>query len=1189
MKRFLKRALAVSLAVVMLVGSAPLSGFVGLDLPNLFDFKAEALSTDDYLDYSVFEMEYLMSQLEHDGTILNGSVDIYSKVINDDMFHRDVYEVYSADVNLQGATFAAVQLWDNDINLIAHPEHFYSVILMDLLQNNELLDYSVDSLKSNVVSNTNKVVEEAYEASADSLIESLGIENLKEYMNSDFNRLSDTERVILGDQLIDCNRFSMEYADVMDALALLDVVADVGTTISNAISRANSLYAIAGFNKNNITLLLDMYHRSGNSDLKTAILDIVGIYSELDSAEEIYTALNGNITSYAVDSLLFTTTKLVASTLFKSALGLATFVWDIGSAVTNMLFDVSDVATCYMVIEASTLIEDELRSLMSSYRSSYLSSKTSANAEKCKTVYNLTLANQYYALSAVKKLAYSSFGNGSLWGMVKSAFGCQDYQTVADICDSQMSIVEGRYYKWVSLAQKMYKNVYGVSFSHATAAPTVSVSSVSFERSSYTLFMNEGILNRATAYPTNAVDREVYYSSSDPSVAVVGAYGNITAVSYGEAVITATTLNGKSASCKITVLPYDATVVDGSYTIDKFYDGVTDVIIPSSVNGISITKIGDYAFKDASVTSVEILDNIKKIGEYAFYGCSVLTSVKLPNSITELNDYTFYYCESLKHIKVPDSVIAIGNSVFGYCRALESVEISNSVTAIGNLAFYYCDSLANLTIPDSVTTIGKDVLDCCYGLENVIIGNGVTAIENEMFRNFDKLIKIIIGNNVTTIGEYAFESCDSLTSVMFGNKVVAIGKGAFQSCDSLEVITVPNGVTIIDDYTFAACGNLKTVNLPNSVTKIGSNVFSRCRNLVNVIIPYGVVSIGENAFSGCQSIESIIIPNGVTSIAERTFQQCKNLREIHIPIGVTKIGDYAFWNLNFLTDVSYAGSEQQWNNISVGNNNSSLLNARIHFYQEHDYHECVKQYIGFVNPSTTKDGYKCYQCTCGMRYEELIPGTRLTAMNGVEIIFDDSLICSVGVGETSLDDYLDFEINSYEWQYETLNGTLGTGSKAIITDGADIIGEYTVVIFGDIDGNGWYDANDAFLVKMLVSGLLTREVVGEAVYKAADCNHDGAVDELDVQLLERASVLLDNVNQSATQAELESNSFYIEYCSVIDQSAGIEADSEPEKDTVQPPVETQPESDVRFDIEAIFRFIFSIFEKMFTVIISLIG
>ena len=57
----------------------------------------------------------------------------------------------------------------------------------------------------------------------------------------------------------------------------------------------------------------------------------------------------------------------------------------------------------------------------------------------------------------------------------------------------------------------------------------------------------------ATVLPANAANRTVAWSSSAPAVASVDENGRVTAKSAGTAVITATTVNGKSASCTFTV------------------------------------------------------------------------------------------------------------------------------------------------------------------------------------------------------------------------------------------------------------------------------------------------------------------------------------------------------------------------------------------------------------------------------------------------------------------------------------------------------------------------------------------------------------------------------------------------------------------------------------------------------------
>ena len=57
----------------------------------------------------------------------------------------------------------------------------------------------------------------------------------------------------------------------------------------------------------------------------------------------------------------------------------------------------------------------------------------------------------------------------------------------------------------------------------------------------------------ATVLPVNAANRTVAWSSSAPAVASVDENGKVTAKSAGTAVITATTVNGKTASCTFTV------------------------------------------------------------------------------------------------------------------------------------------------------------------------------------------------------------------------------------------------------------------------------------------------------------------------------------------------------------------------------------------------------------------------------------------------------------------------------------------------------------------------------------------------------------------------------------------------------------------------------------------------------------
>ena len=82
--------------------------------------------------------------------------------------------------------------------------------------------------------------------------------------------------------------------------------------------------------------------------------------------------------------------------------------------------------------------------------------------------------------------------------------------------------------------------------------PTIAVTGVSLNKTSLSLAIGNSETLTATISPSNATNKAVSWSSSDTSVATVS-NGKITAKKSGTATITATSNNGKKATCKVTV------------------------------------------------------------------------------------------------------------------------------------------------------------------------------------------------------------------------------------------------------------------------------------------------------------------------------------------------------------------------------------------------------------------------------------------------------------------------------------------------------------------------------------------------------------------------------------------------------------------------------------------------------------
>ena len=390
---------------------------------------------------------------------------------------------------------------------------------------------------------------------------------------------------------------------------------------------------------------------------------------------------------------------------------------------------------------------------------------------------------------------------------------------------------------------------------------------------------------------------------------------------------------------------------DETVEISKYTGNDAEVIIPSEIDGYTVTSIGFEAFLDCkSLISVKIPHEVVNIGQWTFCGCSNLVSVDIQGRIETISLSMFNGCINLTNVTIPDSVIKIDEYAFACCYSLKSIDLPESITSIGVSAFSDCKTLKSIIIPSDVTSISDDTFYNCCSLEKITIPSSVTSIGECAFINCKNLANITIPESVTSIGKCAFQYCENLKSIVLPSKIKNIEFGTFGGCTNLaninisgvenidewafssiegiECITLPESVISISDNAFASCINLKSITIPSRATNIGARAFQGCKNLIEinvantnskyasvngvlynkskteliccpegqmkVTIPSSVTSIGYRAFSGCTNLDSIIIPNGVTSIGEYAFCCCTGLLTIELPNSVTNIGDYAF-------------------------------------------------------------------------------------------------------------------------------------------------------------------------------------------------------------------------------------------------------------------------------------------------------
>ena len=229
---------------------------------------------------------------------------------------------------------------------------------------------------------------------------------------------------------------------------------------------------------------------------------------------------------------------------------------------------------------------------------------------------------------------------------------------------------------------------------------------------------------------------------------------------------------------------------------------------------------------------------------------------------------------------------------------------------------------------------------------------------------------------------------------------------------------------------------------------------------------------------------------------------------------------YAIWNVNYAT-VSFnlngaeSGTRPESIQLEVG---ESIAASALPSGE--DFVKTGFIFSGWSDKANATAGLQSYApTTTGVKtlFAVWVPDkVTLIAKAGSTTVIDDERGFIYGLDFNLLTDdllgqYLEVEGNGH-LEYDTVAAGTGTVVSVINDFSGNVDATYTIVIFGDLNGDGMMTSNDITQMRALSAGMVTYPE-DSANYFAADVNHDDLVNTTDTTVLRSAAAGMADVSQ----------------------------------------------------------------------------
>jgi len=363
---------------------------------------------------------------------------------------------------------------------------------------------------------------------------------------------------------------------------------------------------------------------------------------------------------------------------------------------------------------------------------------------------------------------------------------------------------------------------------------------------------------------------------------------------------------------------------NGTATITG-YSGASDenIIIPQMVDGYTVAAIGDKAFyKDGKNRkigiSVTLPETVQSIGDFAFWNANV-TSINLPDGLESIGKGVFVGCDEIVYrVSANHPMFAVIDGAL-YNKAKkeliqgkEGTSIPEGIRIIGDYACYRISKCGiqqgQMALPSTIEEIGDYAFSESWNNElsyddaqqSQSWGEKIRKIGDHAFEN------TVVGNS--WIDEVIFQIPDSVEEIgeaCFKNfEVLARKRGVISIGAESKLRNIPDEA-FYKDKMISGLGGVTYIRCDAPISSIGEYAFSHRNNrIIEKLNLEHIESIGKYAFDAACIQFFVKIPGSCKVISEGAFRNAVStivynqvsVNRIELSDGIEKIESQAFQN-----------------------------------------------------------------------------------------------------------------------------------------------------------------------------------------------------------------------------------------------------------------------------------------------------